>query len=71
MTEKIRSERGPLIKDYEIGLRNGSIGWGFNWIFGGRIFWGNLSRRGVHVNTPEIGSRGGVLCFWGNIGVLR
>jgi hypothetical protein len=44
-------------------------------------FWGNFWRRGVHVNTPKIGSRGGrnclgefleiyaVLrreCFWGN-----
>jgi hypothetical protein len=45
------------------------VNWmGFQLDFWGRIFWGNLSRRGVHVNTPEIGSRGDVLCFWGNIG---
>jgi hypothetical protein len=46
------------------------------------IFWRNFWRRGTHVNTPKIGSRGGgnclgeflgiyaVLrreCFWGNL----
>jgi hypothetical protein len=31
-------------------------------------FWGNISRRGTHVNTLEIGSRGGNLCFGGIMG---
>jgi hypothetical protein len=30
-------------------------------------FWGKVQRRGVHVKPPEIGSRDGVLCFWGNL----
>jgi hypothetical protein len=40
-----------------------------NWIeFWELEFWGKLQRRGVHVNIPEIGSRGGQKCFWGNLG---
>jgi hypothetical protein len=27
--------------------------------------WGQVQRRGVHVNTPEIGSRGGEKCSGG------
>jgi hypothetical protein len=45
------------------------------WIgFGVWNFWGNFWRRGTHVNTPEIGSRGGGKClgeFWGVYAVLR
>jgi hypothetical protein len=29
------------------------------------VVWGNVRRRGVHVNTAEIGSRGEVFCFGG------
>jgi hypothetical protein len=39
-----------------------------------RNFWGQVQRRGVHVNTPEIGSRVGVFCsggIWGFYAVLR
>jgi hypothetical protein len=31
-------------------------------------FGGTVQRRGVHVNTPEIGSREGVFCFGGILG---
>jgi hypothetical protein len=41
---------------------------GFGMIFGDLEFWGELQRRGAHVKTLEIGSRGDVFCFWGNIG---
>jgi hypothetical protein len=37
-------------------------------------FWRNFWRRGVHVNTPKIGSRGEEKClgeFWGVYAVLR
>jgi hypothetical protein len=37
-------------------------------------FWGNLSRRGTHVNTPKIGSRGAEKClgeFYGVYADLR
>jgi hypothetical protein len=34
-------------------------------VFGELGFFGVGQRRGVHVGTPEIGSRGGVLCFGG------
>jgi hypothetical protein len=33
--------------------------------FGFGNFWDLVQRRGVHVNTPKIGSRVGVLCFGG------
>jgi hypothetical protein len=39
-----------------------------------RIFGGRVQRRGAHVNTPEIGSRGEEICFGGILGfhaVLR
>jgi hypothetical protein len=50
-------------KGWEIGvwLRIGMI-------FGDLEFLGELQRRGAHVNSPEIGSRGGVFCCWGNLG---
>jgi hypothetical protein len=32
-------------------------------------FWKAGQRRGGRVNTPEIGSRDGVLCFGGNLGI--
>jgi hypothetical protein len=65
--------RRPLIKDDEKGLilRGLNENWVGFWDF---VFWGNGRRRGVHVNVPEIGSRVGYLCFWGNLGfyaVLR
>jgi hypothetical protein len=59
---KIRSERCPLIKDYEKVLKTWSIGWGGEH-FGELGFWGNVRRRGAHVSTPEIGSRGGEMCI--------
>jgi hypothetical protein len=31
-------------------------------------FGGTVQRRGVHVKTPEIGSRDAQRCFWGNLG---
>jgi hypothetical protein len=31
-------------------------------------FGGTVQRRGVHVKTPEIGSRDAQKCFWGNLG---
>jgi hypothetical protein len=34
-------------------------------IFGIGIFWGQVQRRGTHVNTPKIGSRDGEKCFGG------
>jgi hypothetical protein len=40
----------------------------------GFVIWGKLQRRGTHVNTLKIGSRGELLCFWRNLGfyaVLR
>jgi hypothetical protein len=30
---------------------------------------GQVQRRGTHVNVPEIGSRVGVYCFGGNLGI--
>jgi hypothetical protein len=46
-----------------------------NWKeFGFEKFGGTVQRRGTDVSTLEIGSRGEVLCFWGNVGfcaVLR
>jgi hypothetical protein len=48
---------------------------GRNWNgFGFWNFWGNFWRRGAHVNTPKIGSRGEENClgeFWGVYAVLR
>jgi hypothetical protein len=38
MTNKIRSGRGPLIKDDEKGLRNG----GFGWVLDGFLVFGFL-----------------------------
>jgi hypothetical protein len=32
-------------------------------------FWGNFSRRGTHVNIPDLGSRGARNCFGGILGV--
>jgi hypothetical protein len=32
------------------------------------IFWTQVQRRGVHVNTPKIGSRVGEFCFGGILG---
>jgi hypothetical protein len=29
------------------------------------IFWGKIQRRGTHVNSPKIGSRGEEKCFGG------
>jgi hypothetical protein len=35
-------------------------------LFWDLVFWGGqVQRRGVHVNTPKIGSRVGVNCFGG------
>jgi hypothetical protein len=34
-------------------------------ILGLAVFWRNFWRRGVHVNTLEIGSRGGEKCLGG------
>jgi hypothetical protein len=81
VTYKIRSGHGPLIRDYEKGLKWWSFGriW-IEFLFG--IFWGNFWRRGTHVNTPKNGSRGEGKClgefwefhadlrrkcFWGNL----
>jgi hypothetical protein len=65
MTSKIRSGHGPLIKDCEKGLRIGGLAENWNYFkeFG---FGGKVRRRGTHVNVPEIGSRVGKLCIWGN-----
>jgi hypothetical protein len=61
---KIRSARGPLI----MGLRENEGIWGF-WPGLDWFFWPNfgkvVQRRGVHVNTPKIGSRDGELCIGG------
>jgi hypothetical protein len=38
-------------------------------ILGCWFFWGNLSRRGTHVNIPKIGSRAGEKCFGGILGI--
>jgi hypothetical protein len=37
-------------------------------ILGCWFFWGNVRRRGAHVNIPKIGSRVGQLCFGGILG---
>jgi hypothetical protein len=37
--------------------------------FGKLGFLGAGQRRGAHVNVPEIGSRDGLLCFGGILGV--
>jgi hypothetical protein len=47
---------------------------GIRKIFGVGVFGGLVQRRGVDVNVPEIGSRGGIYCFggiWGFYAVLR
>jgi hypothetical protein len=67
MTGKIRSVRGPLIKDHEMGLVNGGLA-EFEKISGNLEFWGKVQRRGTHVNTLKIGSRGVCLCFGGILG---
>jgi hypothetical protein len=64
MTDKIRSGWGPLIKDHEMGLVNGGLA-GFETIYGNLEFWGKLQRRGTHVNTLKIGSRGDAFCIGG------
>jgi hypothetical protein len=64
MTNKIRSLRRPLIRDYEIGLDCGQLN-GNRKEFWGFVFWGNVSRRGTHVNPLKIGSRGARKCFGG------
>jgi hypothetical protein len=38
-------------------------------IFGGLEFFGKLQRRGAHVSILKIGSRDGIKCFWGNVGI--
>jgi hypothetical protein len=62
VTYKIRSGRSPLIKDDENGLNCGQM----------EVIWkvfeefedlGQVQRRGTHVNTPKIGSRGAVFCL--------
>jgi hypothetical protein len=47
VTYKIRSARGPLIKDCEKGLKKGSNG-GVLGIFGRLEFFGGKFREGVH-----------------------
>jgi hypothetical protein len=42
----------------------GLFGREWNDFFAG-FFWDPVQRRGVHVNTPKIGSRVGVFCFGG------
>jgi hypothetical protein len=39
-----------------------------DWFLGWIEVWGNLSRRGTHVNSPKIGSRGTVFIHWRNVG---
>jgi hypothetical protein len=64
VTYKIRSARGPLIRDYEKRGNYGLVG--RDWTeFLGLDFGGTVQRRGVHVNPPEIGSRDGGKCFGG------
>jgi hypothetical protein len=49
-------------------VRKGWIGGQLNGIridFGGLDFWRKFQRRGAHVNTPELGSRGEESCFGG------
>jgi hypothetical protein len=58
---------GPLSKDCERRVKLGVLGGLWKvlrvWIFGGII-----QRRGTHVSTPELGSRGDVFVFGGILG---
>jgi hypothetical protein len=74
VTNKIRSERSPLI--------NGTMSWAefwANWAGFGKflrvlVFGVELQRRGAHVNAPKIGSRGELFClgeFWDLYADLR
>jgi hypothetical protein len=58
----------PLLRDDEIGLKRWSIrlDWKDFERFG---IWGKVRTRGTHVNVPKIGSRVGVLCFGGILGI--
>jgi hypothetical protein len=62
VTYKIRSGRCPLIRDGEKWLNCGQM----------EVIWkvfeefedlGQVQRRGAHVNTPKIGSRGAEKCL--------
>jgi hypothetical protein len=46
-------------------LRGLNESWKDFWVFG---FWAGLQRRGAHVKTPKIGSRGAIFCFGGILG---
>jgi hypothetical protein len=46
------------------GLNRGQLR-EFGKVFGELGFGGEVQRRGVHVNTPKIGSRVGQMCFGG------
>jgi hypothetical protein len=67
VTYKIRSARSPLI----MGRRekaNNWVNWGTLERFEIGFFGGRVQRRGVHVNIPEIGSRGDAFCIGGILG---
>jgi hypothetical protein len=66
MTKKIRSVYGPLIRDYENWLRNGSIGRnliGFVvWVFGGTNSEKGYTRKHTGIRVTRWHKM-----FWGNI----
>jgi hypothetical protein len=54
--------------DDENRLKSGGLN-GIELDFWDLAILGELQRRGAHVKTPEIGSRDGRKCFWGNLRV--
>jgi hypothetical protein len=68
MTRKIRSERSPLIKDYEIRLKLRSVKWELE-TFEVWNFLGSNSEKGcTRKDTGNRVARWGFL-FWGNVGI--
>jgi hypothetical protein len=69
VTYKIRSVRQSLNNGTtRLGWKVGQMrGFGKFWQI--RFFWGNVRRRGTHVNVPKIGSRDGDYCFGGIWGI--
>jgi hypothetical protein len=68
VTNKIRSACGPIIKGRWERAEIAVICPELDWFFGIWFLVG-VQRRGAHVNAPKIGSRVGVFCFWGILGV--
>jgi hypothetical protein len=70
MTNKIRSLRRPLIRDYEIGLRLWSTEWKSKRILGfcflGEFFQKGYTRKSIENRVTRCKEM-----FWGNLGALR